>query len=200
MRALVLQVVVASSSKICTLAAPRSVFWCPGSTVGTCECLCLPCLLWCSQSSTRKRQQIGMGELHTQATRGFRGQQHPFVGVFRSSSSTSKHFIANVWLRHISQDKPRLLSRCRPAQLLGGRTLQKLLRFHRYKWAKDVGFLWRHLTPSHPSSLRAGALPAPRRCPPSRSRSPQPHQEKHEGRYPPGERAKHPHLCRERMQ
>ena len=44
MKALVLQVVDAPSSKICTLAAPRSVFWCPGSTVGICECLCLPAL------------------------------------------------------------------------------------------------------------------------------------------------------------
>lgn len=35
---------IALSSKTCTLAAPKYVFWCLGSTVGTHECLGLPAL------------------------------------------------------------------------------------------------------------------------------------------------------------
>lgn len=72
MKVLLLQVVIALSSKTCTLAAPRYVFWCLGSTVGAHEYLglhAMPAVMlpWQHQ----KRQQIGIGELHAQEISGF---------------------------------------------------------------------------------------------------------------------------------
>lgn len=59
MKGLVLQVVVALGSRICTSSALRSVFWGPGSTAGVCEYLCLSAMVL-------PQQQTGMGELQAE--------------------------------------------------------------------------------------------------------------------------------------